>query len=83
MRAHQQALEALAQEKGCQLIDLALQFAQHQEDLEAVVIGVCSCHELAELSVAWSATPPLQKIECESWALNDQVLLDPRRWPNL
>ena len=83
VRAHQQALEALAQEKGCQLIDLALQFAQHQEDLEAVVVGVCSCHELAELSAAWSATPPPQKIEWGSWALNDQILLDPRRWPNL
>ena len=83
VRAHQNALEALAQEKGCQLIDLALGFARVQENLEAVVIGVCSCHELAELSVAWSATPPLQKIEWEPWALNDQILLDPRRWPNL
>ena len=83
MRAYQHALEALAQEKGCQLIDLALGFARDQEDLEAVVIGVCSCHELAELSAAWSLTPPLQKIEWESWALNDQVFLDPRRWPNL
>lgn len=83
MRAHQHALEALAQEKGCQLIDLALGFAREQENLEAVVIGVCSCHELAELSAAWLATPPLQKFEWESWALIDQVLLDPRRWPNL
>lgn len=83
MRVYQQALEALAQEKGCQLIDLALGFARDQEDLEAVVIGVCSCHELAELSAAWLSTPPLQKIEWGSWALNDQILLDPRRWPNL
>lgn len=83
VRAHQHALEALAQVRGCQLIDLALGFARVQEDLEAVVIGVCSCHELAELSAAWSSTPPLQKIEWGSWALDDQVLLDPRRWPNL
>jgi len=83
VRAHQHALEALAQEKGCQLIDLALGFARVQEDLEAVVIGVCSCHELAELCAAWSATPPWQKIEWGSWALNDQIYLDPRRWSNL
>jgi len=81
--AHQQALEALAQENGCQLIDLALGFARDQEDLEAVVIGVCSSHELAELSAAWTLTSPLQKIEWRSWALNDQIFLDPRRWPNL
>ena len=83
MRAHQLALEALSLERGCRLIDLSLGFARHQEDLEAVVIGVCSSHELAELSAAWLATPPLQKIEWGSWALNDQIFLDPRRWPNL
>jgi aryl-alcohol dehydrogenase-like predicted oxidoreductase len=83
MRAHQLALEALALERGCRLIDLALGFARDQEDLEAVVIGVCSSHELAELSAAWSVTSPLQKIEWGSWALEDQIFLDPRRWPNL
>lgn len=83
VRSHHQRLEVLARERGCRLIDLALGFAQRQEDLEAVVIGVCSCHELAELSAAWLETPPLQKIEWELWPLNDQVLLDPRRWPNL
>ena len=81
--AHQQALEVLAQEKGCQLIDLALGFARVQEDLEAVVIGVCSCRELAELSAAWLATSHLPRIEWGSWALEDQIFLDPRRWPNL
>ena len=83
VRANQHALEALAQERGCRLIDLALGFARDQEDLEAVVIGVCSRQELAELSAAWSLTSPLQKIEWSSWALNDQIFLDPRRWQNL
>jgi aryl-alcohol dehydrogenase-like predicted oxidoreductase len=82
MRAHQLALEALALERGCQLIDLALGFARDQDDLEAVVIGVCSRHELAELSEAWLATSPLPRIEWRSWALDDQIILDPRRWPN-
>ena len=83
VRAHQHALEALAQEKGCQLIDLALGFARVQDNLEAVVIGVCSIHELAELCMTWSATSHLPRIEWGSWALNDQIFLDPRRWPNL
>jgi aryl-alcohol dehydrogenase-like predicted oxidoreductase len=82
VRAHQLALEALALERGCRLIDLALGFARDQEDLEAVVIGVCSSHELAELSEAWLATSPLPRIEWRSWALDDQIFLDPRRWPN-
>jgi len=83
VRANQHALEALAQERGCRLIDLALGFARDQEDLEAVVIGVCRRQELAELIAAWSLTSPLLKIEWRSWALNDQIFLDPRRWPNL
>ena len=82
VRAHQHALEALAQEKGCQLIDLALGFARVQEDLEAVVIGVCCKNELAQLNATWSATTPLPRIEWGSWALNDQIFLDPRHWPN-
>ena len=82
VRAHQHALEALAQEEGCQLIDLALGFARDQEALEAVVIGVCCKSELAQLNAAWSATTPLPRIEWGSWALNDQIFLDPRRWPS-
>jgi len=82
VRAHQHALEALAQEEGCQLIDLALGFARDQEALEAVVIGVCCKNELAQLNAAWSATTPLPRIEWGSWALNDQIFLDPRRWPS-
>ena len=81
VRANQHALEALTQEMGCQLIDLAIGFARAQEDLEAVVIGVCSSHELAELSAAWSSTSPLKKIDWGSWALHDSIIVDPRRWP--
>jgi len=80
VRAHQQALEALAQETGFQLIDLALGFARDQEDLEAVVIGVCSCHELAELSAAWSSSSLWQEGESQNWALQNADILDPRLW---
>ena len=82
VRANQHALEAIALERGCRLIDLALGFARDQDNLEAVVIGVCSRHELAELSEAWSATSHLPRIEWQSLALNDQIFLDPRSWPN-
>ena len=78
---HHQRLEALAQDRGCQLIDLALGFAQVQKDLEAVVIGLCSCRELVELETAWAAIPPWQHSEWQSWALQDLGILDPRRWP--
>jgi len=81
VRLHHQRLEALALERGCQLIELALGFAQVQADLEAVVLGLCSCRELAELQQAWAAIPPWQEGEWHIWALQDPGILDPRRWP--
>ena len=79
--AHQQALEALAEQRGCRLIDLALRFAREQADLEAVVLGVCSVRELGELQQAWAAVSPWQESEWGAWALQDAGILDPRRWP--
>ena len=81
VRAHQQALEALAEQRGCRLIDLALGFAREQQDLEAVVLGVCSVRELLELRQAWAAISPWQEGEWRTWALQDPGILDPRRWP--
>lgn len=80
-RAHQQALEALAEQRGCCLIDLALGFAREQTDLEAVVLGLCSVQELRALQAAWSATSPWQEGEWRTWALQDPGILDPRCWP--
>ena len=79
---HHQKLEALAQDRGCQLIDLALGFARVQKDLEAVVLGLCSCKELAELKSAWAASSPWQEGEWQAWALHDPFIINPRRWPN-
>ena len=81
VRLHHQQLEALALERDCQLIELALGFALMQADLEAVVIGLCSCRELAELQQAWAAIPPWQEGEWQTWALHDSGIIDPRCWP--
>lgn len=81
VRAHQQALEALAEQRACSLVDLALGFARAQADLEAVVLGVCRVEELRQLQAAWSATSPWQEGEWRTWALQDPCILDPRRWP--
>ena len=82
VRAHQQALESFARKKGCHLIDLALGFARDQTDLEAVVLGLCSLRELAELREAWLSPLPWQGSEWQSWALDHPTTLDPRRWPH-
>ena len=81
-RCHQQALELLAEQRGCQLIDLALGFARAQTYLEAVVVGVCSLDELQALTTAWVSSSPWLEREWESWAVQDSDILDPRRWPH-
>ena len=81
VRIHQQALEALAEQRGCSMIDLALGFARDQPDLEAIVLGVCSVRELSELLHAWEAVSPWQEGEWRTWGLQDTGILDPRCWP--
>jgi aryl-alcohol dehydrogenase-like predicted oxidoreductase len=81
VRAHQQALETLAEQRGCRLIDLALGFARQLTELEAVVVGLCSVQELRELQAAWSTISPWQEGDWRTWALQDPGILDPRRWP--
>ena len=82
VRAHQHALEVLAEQRGCRLIELALGFAREQLDLEAVVLGVGSVEELAALQDAWTATSPWKDGEWRTWALQDSAVLDPRVWPS-
>ena len=79
VRAHQHALETLAESRGRRLIEMALGFASQQTDLEAVVFGVCTIHELRDLLQAWRTTPPWCCGEWESWALQDASILDPLR----
>lgn len=81
IRKHQQALEALARDRDCRLIELALGFAQAQPELEAAVVGICQIGELRELLRAWAAPSPWQGDEWGTWTLQDPDSIDPRRWP--
>jgi aryl-alcohol dehydrogenase-like predicted oxidoreductase len=78
--SHHQRLEALARERGCRLIDLALGFAKDQTELEAVVLGLCNTQELTELRDSWSIPSPWQEGEWQSWGLQDRQIFDPRCW---
>ena len=52
-RDHHARLEKLSAARGCSLLECALGFARAQEDLEAVVLGLCSLRELEQLLRAW------------------------------
>jgi aryl-alcohol dehydrogenase-like predicted oxidoreductase len=68
-------------ERGCTLLECALSFARAQEDLEAVVLGICSLRELEELLQAWHKSYPWDDSEWNEWSLNRSEILDPRSWP--
>jgi aryl-alcohol dehydrogenase-like predicted oxidoreductase len=81
-RAHHSRLEHLAADRGSSLLDCALGFARDQLDLEAVVLGLCSCLELQQLLQAWGRISPWQENEWRTWPLLDTSILDPRHWPS-
>lgn len=81
VRKHQQALEALARDRDCHLIDLVLGFAQAQPDLETIVLGLCCAGELRQLQASWEAPAPWENGEWQAWSLQNPVFLDPRHWP--
>jgi len=80
-RAHHAKLELLASDRGSSLLECALGFARAQVDLEAVVLGLCSCRELQQLLHAWGRISPWQEGEWQTWAQPNSDILDPRIWP--
>jgi aryl-alcohol dehydrogenase-like predicted oxidoreductase len=78
---HHARLENLAADRGCTLLECALGFARAQQDLEAVVLGLCSRRELEQLLQAWHNTSPWNGSEWSQWSLDRSEILDPRRWP--
>jgi len=80
-REHHARLEQFAIDRGSSLLECALGFAHAQEDLEAVVLGLCSRRELQQLLQAWGRISPWQESEWRNWALPNEGILDPRHWP--
>lgn len=81
VRSHQQNLELLAMHNGCQLLDLALNFAKSQKELEAVVVGICNIDQLTQLFGSWSRIASWEEAAWSPWAINDPRVVDPRLWP--
>lgn len=83
LRFHQQALQQMAYERNCDLIDLCLGFAKQQMDIETVVVGVRNVQDVEALCHAWAKPTPWIDTEWKTWAFMESKLLDPRTWrPN-
>lgn len=77
---HQQWRSALASE-GLSLLEGALRFARMRDGIEAIVLGVQSSAELAELLVAWRRCQSVDGDLDHRWAWENEQDLDPRCWP--
>jgi aryl-alcohol dehydrogenase-like predicted oxidoreductase len=76
---HRQLIQHLA-ERGLSLLDAALAFAHSCDALEAVLVGVQSAAELAELLAAWNAVDAVAMAPAAVWAWENGQDLDPRCW---
>lgn len=77
---HERWLEHL-HHAGLSPLAAALGYVRVCEGIEAVLVGVLSARELAQLLQAWSqveAYPPQESLE---WAWDNKADLDPRGWP--
>ena len=59
----------------------ALGFVRACEGLEAVLVGVLSVSELAQVLQAWSQAEMVTSEVAIDWAWEKMVDMDPRRWP--
>jgi aryl-alcohol dehydrogenase-like predicted oxidoreductase len=82
-REHHARLECLAADRGCCLLECALGFAHAQQDVEAVVLGLCSRRELQQLLHVWGKNSFWSNSEWREWSLQDSTILDPRKWPKI
>tara|TARA_B100000674_G_scaffold39763_2_gene27703 strand:+ start:13405 stop:14295 length:891 start_codon:yes stop_codon:yes gene_type:complete len=81
IRLHQSKLENLSIAKDCRLIDLALGFIRELDVLDLAIVGICNAEQLKQLTLSWNSPSPWTANECNSWALTNTQLLDPRCWP--
>tara|TARA_B100000674_G_scaffold125267_1_gene96208 strand:- start:6173 stop:7063 length:891 start_codon:yes stop_codon:yes gene_type:complete len=81
VRIRHKKLEELAEQRNCNLIDLALGFALSIKEIEAVVLGVCNVEELTALTKSWRKGIVWLGDEYKKWSLQDPSILDPRNWP--
>lgn len=81
-REHHAMLENLAANRNWTLLECAVGFARAQQDLEAVVLGLCSRHELKQLLQVWHGSFSWVGSEWRQWNLNGSHILDPRQWPH-
>ena len=74
------ALRAAARAAGRMPLDLALGCVLRQPEVDRAVLGVTREEELAEILAA-AQRPSAAQLDCGAFALDDEAILNPGRWP--
>ena len=78
-RAPLAAFRSAASDAGCTPLQAAVCFAMSVDEVDAAVVGVTDAAQFAEIIAA--ATPTLARDWFRPFALDDERILDPSRWP--
>jgi aryl-alcohol dehydrogenase-like predicted oxidoreductase len=78
-RAPLAAFRSAAADAGCTPLQAAVSFATSIDEVEAAVVGVIETEQFAEIIAA--AAPALTRDWYRPFALHDERILDPSRWP--
>ena len=76
LQAYRQHLQAL----DCSPLAAAFAFAGSVREIDAVIVGAASLREWQEILAAWNDGKKLQATDFGRWAVNDEKLIDPRKW---
>lgn len=68
--------------RGMSPLASALGFIRSLEAVEAVLCGVVSSQELAQVLQSWNEVEAFTQVKLTNWAWKNVADLDPRRWPS-
>jgi aryl-alcohol dehydrogenase-like predicted oxidoreductase len=78
-RGHLEAFRSAASGAGCTPLQAAVSFVMSIDEIEAAVVGVTEAAQFAEIIAA--AVPTLPRDWYPPFAVHDERILDPSRWP--
>ena len=78
---HSNFIEYINQRKLSK-ISYALGFIRNEPNIKTAIIGICSKDQLLEVLDGWKQANSINGENWAKWALNDEHLLDPRKWSN-
>ena len=76
-----QKLEECCGKNNISLADAALAFVKAVDFADVAFIGVCSGPQMIELTDAWEKKAESCLGDYRQWAIDDEGVLDPRKWP--